>query len=271
MAEAESPLLEPSSARRGADALLGGVAPGGFVGRSGAAQGRFINVAVAADASTSAENSTTRRRSHAIRRPTRLPGRCYVSRLAAAGDGIGGSPVYTSQVIRTTVERELVRRALEGSDDAQAELFRRHVRRAWQSAFLVAGSRGLADDATQEGFMAAFAALDRFDGSRPFAPWVGRIVVNRALNLVRAEVRAGLTPSGALPVEWLDTDVVERSSVRAALSLLDPDQRAVVALRYWLDLTGPEVANALQIPLGTVHSRLSRAFETLRTTIEREP
>ena len=119
--------------------------------------------------------------------------------------------------------------------------------------------------------MAAFGALDRFDASRPFGPWVGRIVVNRALNLVRAEVRAGATLSAAPVVEWLDPDLVERSSVRAALALLDPDQRAVVALRYWLDLTGPEVADALQIPLGTVHSRLSRAFETLRTMIEREP
>ncbi len=89
-------------------------------------------------------------------------------------------------------------------------MFRRYARRAWQSAFLVVGSRGLADDATQEGFMAAFAALDRFDPARPFGPWVGRIVVNRALNLVRAEVRAGAMPSAALAVKWLDPDTVER-------------------------------------------------------------
>ena len=56
--------------------------------------------------------------------------------------------------------------------------------------------------------------------------------------------------------------------MRAALAALDADQRAVVALRFWLDLSGPEIAAALDIPLGTVHSRLARALDALRTTME---
>ena len=63
-------------------------------------------------------------------------------------------------------------------------------------------------------------------------------------------------------------DAVERSLIRSALASLDADQRAVVALRFWLDLSGPEIAHALDIPLGTVHSRLARALDVLRTTIE---
>ncbi len=126
----------------------------------------------------------------------------------------------TGQVIRTVDERELIGRAVEGCDDARGELVRRRAQRAWQSPFLVAGSRGLADEATQEGFMAAFAALDRFDASRPFGPWVGRIVVNRALNLVRAELRSSATPSVAPVVEWVDADVdrtlVGQGGARAA-------------------------------------------------------
>jgi RNA polymerase sigma-70 factor, ECF subfamily len=173
-------------------------------------------------------------------------------------------------VVRTAEESELVRQAIGGSDDAQGELFRRHVARSWQSALMVSGSRTLADDATQDGFLAAFAALDRFDTSRPFGPWVGRIVVNRALNLARGEARSAAATTGAEALEWLDPDRAENSAVRQALAVLDVDQRAVVALRFWLDLTGPEVAAALDIPLGTVSSRLARALEALRTTLEEE-
>lgn len=167
-----------------------------------------------------------------------------------------------------TSERELVRQAAAGSADACAELFRRHITRAWRSAFLVTGSRALADDATQDGFIAAFAALDRFDDSRSFAPWVGRIVVNRALDIARNDARAARRASVEdLPVP-LSFDAPERSLVRSALLSLDPDQRAVVALRFWLELSGPEIARALDVPLGTVHSRLARALDVLRTTIE---
>lgn len=171
-------------------------------------------------------------------------------------------------MIATATEQELIRQAVAGSADARAELFRRHVTRAWRSALLVTGSHAHADDATQDGFIAAFAALDRFDDSRPFAPWVGRIVVNRALDIARRDARtASGTGDHPAPVRAPD-DPADRSLVRAALATLDADQRAVVALRFWLDLSGPEIAHALQIPLGTVRSRLARALEALRTTME---
>jgi RNA polymerase sigma factor (sigma-70 family) len=175
-------------------------------------------------------------------------------------------------VIRTTTERELVRRATAGSADARAELFRRHLTRAWRSALLVTGSRSLADDATQEGFMAAFAALDQFDDSRPFAPWVGRIVVNRALNMIRADARGASRVTAAAADEFagLDRDTAEQALVRAALATLCADQRAVVALRFWLDLSGAEIAQALDVPVGTVRSRLSRALQALRRTMEEQ-
>ncbi len=175
---------------------------------------------------------------------------------------------YTESVIRTTGERDLVRQALAGSASARSELFRRYGTNAWRSALLVTGSRALADDATQEGFMAAFAALDRFDDSRAFGPWIGRIVVNRALDLARSDARATNRAVGAVAPDWIDPDPAERSFVRASLAELDADQRAVVALRFWLDVSGPEIATALQIPLGTVHSRLARALDVLRTTME---
>jgi RNA polymerase sigma-70 factor, ECF subfamily len=148
-------------------------------------------------------------------------------------------------------------------------LFRRHSDRVWRCAYLVTGSRTLADDATQDGFVAAYAALDRFDRGRAFGPWVGRIVVNRALNLVRAEQRhTARMATLSAPPDWVEEDQGVDPSIREALAALDPGQRAVVALRFWLDLTGPEIANALELPLGTVRSRLSRALDTLRTTME---
>src|ERR1043165_7611329 len=90
----------------------------------------------------------------------------------------------------------LVRAARAGDRDSASELFRRHWSGAWRAAYGISGRRALADDVASDAFERAFAALSRFDERRPFAPWLHRIVVNRALDLLRAERRlVGAEPS----------------------------------------------------------------------------
>ena len=166
-------------------------------------------------------------------------------------------------------EAQLVRRARSGSREAQALLYERYLVPAWRAALLVTGRRELAEEVVQDAFLRAFAALDRFDDARPLRPWLLRIVTNHALNVARAERRAPLEPAGVdrpMP-EWAGEDG-RAEDARRALAELSPDARAVVALRFWFDFSPPEIAAALGVPVGTVHSRLSRALAALRDVLE---
>ncbi|HEY1853047.1 MAG TPA: RNA polymerase sigma factor [Solirubrobacterales bacterium] len=165
-------------------------------------------------------------------------------------------------------ERCLVRAAQEGSAVAVADLYSAHWPRAHRAAYLVVQDAAAAEDVAQDAFLAAVDALDRFDRRRPFAPWLHRIVVNRALDWARREaLRRRLAPEGPEPeAEPRGPELGEE--LMAALRQLPPDQRAVVALRHLLEYTPGEIATMLDLPRGTVNSRLRRALDSLRTTIE---
>jgi RNA polymerase sigma-70 factor, ECF subfamily len=126
----------------------------------------------------------------------------------------------------------------------------------------------MADDIAADAFERAFAALGRFDDRRPFAPWLHRIVVNRALDLLRAERRlVGGDPLFELP----DISGVDAGSDRAlleAVAALPLQRRVVVVLRYGIGMSPDEIAKVLDLPSGTVHSRLARALDQLRAQIE---
>src|SRR5919201_5231785 len=164
-------------------------------------------------------------------------------------------------------ERAVIRRARRGSADAVEELFRRHWRGAWQAAYAVTGRRELANDVAQEAFVRAVSSLERFDDSRPFAPWLTRIAVNLGIDELRRERRLELgdaADASAGPEPESDDRVVR------AVARLGAEKRLIVALHYWLDYSTPEIARLLELPLGTVASRLSRALEELRLDLEAE-
>jgi len=163
-------------------------------------------------------------------------------------------------------ESSLIREAQRGSAAAVEELFRRHWLGVWRAAFAVTARRELADDIAQEGFVRAVAALDRFDPARPFAPWLTRIAVNLAIDELRRERRLGPLEEGAATREPVESN----DEIVRAVARLTPGRRLIVALHYWLDYSTPEIATLLELPLGTVASRLSRALEELRTDLEAE-
>src|SRR3954454_25125349 len=84
-------------------------------------------------------------------------------------------------------ERKLIREAQRGSGDALGALYARHWERAHRAAYLVVHDAAAAEDIAQEAFLSAIDNLDRFDRRRPFAPWLHRIVVNRAIDWGRRE------------------------------------------------------------------------------------
>ncbi len=167
-------------------------------------------------------------------------------------------------------ERAWVRAAQAGSEHALEQLFRQHWPMAHRAAYLIVRDAAAAEDVAQEAFLGALRALDRFDRRRPFGPWLHRIVVNRAIDLTRARAlrrEVGDPPEGEAPERppdgWSETTV-------AALGALDPDQRAAVVLRYLLDYTPGEIATMLELPRGTVNSRLRRGLDRLADELGEE-
>ena len=168
-------------------------------------------------------------------------------------------------------ERRLVRDVQRGSAAALEELFRREWPRAYRAAYLVVHDAAAAEDIAQEAFLAAVRAIDRFDRGRPFGPWMHRIVVNRAIDVTRA--RSLRREVDAEAAEWAEAPPDPPASplsgdVVAALAELSPEHRAVVVLRFVFDYTPGEIARALEMPRGTVNSRLRRALDRLGEVIE---
>lgn len=166
-------------------------------------------------------------------------------------------------------ERKLVREAQRGSREALTGLYSAHWRRAHRAAYLVVHDGVAAEDIAQDAFLAAIDALDRFDRRRPFGPWLHRIVVNKAIDWGRREalrrsVDDPISQPETPPTEALGEDLME------ALAQLPVEQRAVIVLRYLLDYTPGDVARMLDLPRGTVNSRLRRALDRLGGLIEVE-
>jgi len=157
-----------------------------------------------------------------------------------------------------------VRGAQGGSRAALEELFQLHWSRAHRAAYLVVHDAAAAEDIAQESLLAAIRNLDRFDRRRPFAPWLHRIVVNRAIDHSRARAlraETGLDPT--LPAPDAGGDGAPDGSLLAAIAALPPEQRAVIVLRHLLDYTPGEIAELLGLPRGTVNSRLRRGLDSI--------
>jgi RNA polymerase sigma-70 factor, ECF subfamily len=167
-------------------------------------------------------------------------------------------------------ERKLIGEAQRGSRDALAEIYAAHWADAHRAAYLVVHDAAAAEDIAQDAFLAAVDALDRFDRRRPFGPWLHRIVINRAIDWGRREAlrrKAGdpdELPATAAPGEAIGGELVP------ALAQLPPEQRAVIVLRHLLEYTPGEIARMLELPRGTVNSRLRRGLDQMRDLIEVE-
>jgi RNA polymerase sigma factor (sigma-70 family) len=178
---------------------------------------------------------------------------------------------------RPQVETELIERARNGDVGAFESLVRAHEDVAFRTAWVVSGGADDAEDAAQEGFVKAFAALSRFRAGAPFRPWLLTIVANEARNRRRAagrrEALALRIPEdrragGAAPSP--ETAVLareRRETLLGGMERLSDDDREVITLRYLLELSEAETAAALGVPAGTVKSRLSRALGRLRNEL----
>jgi RNA polymerase sigma-70 factor (ECF subfamily) len=162
-------------------------------------------------------------------------------------------------------ERAWVRGAQAGSEADLEALFRAHWPRAFRAAYLVVGDAAAAEDVAQESFLAAVRALDRFDRRRPFGPWLHRIVVNRAIDWSRARRLRAEQELG--DPRAVDHEPGDAAGLAGAIATLPAEQRAVIVLRHLLGYTPGEIASLLELPRGTVNSRLRRGLDALKEQV----
>jgi RNA polymerase sigma-70 factor (ECF subfamily) len=160
-------------------------------------------------------------------------------------------------------------------------LVEQHQAAAFRLAYLLLGDADEAADVAQEAFIRAYRALDRFDATRPFRPWLMRIVVNLAHNLRRATsrylaslqrlIRADPDSIGETAKGRRSEPGGEESQILwQAVRRLKPMDQQVIYLRYFLEFSEAETAETLKIAPGTVKSRTHRALNHLRVVVERE-
>jgi RNA polymerase sigma-70 factor, ECF subfamily len=186
--------------------------------------------------------------------------------------------------VTLTTDEQLVERAQAGDGDAFGEVVRRWERKIYALAYGITGSVEDARDATQETFIAAYRNLRNFRGEAQVSSWLHRIAVNQCITRQRrarvraetgldAEVEAGReqflsTAPGDSPANASESK--QRAvAVRRAVASLPQELREVVLMKEFEELTFQEIADALQIPLSTVKSRLYTALKQLRLKLER--
>ena len=170
-------------------------------------------------------------------------------------------------------DHELVAAAQGGDRRALDTLLRNHYDRIHAVCRRIAGSTRDADDAAQEAMIGIVRGLPRFDGRAKFSTWAYRIATNAALDeLRRRKRRPALAVVGDddRPLEVVDPLAertveasVERLSIDAALDRLPEEFRVAVVLRDIADLDYAEIAAALDVPVGTVKSRIARGRSQL--------
>lgn len=172
-------------------------------------------------------------------------------------------------------ERELVAAAAGGRNDAFAELVRRNEAKIRSLCLAVLGNGADADDAAQESFLKAYAALSRFRSESRFSTWIYRIAYRHCLDRIRSKRSARIESLEALFERRGDRDSVfasaegpispeDKELVHRALALLSPDHRAILWMKEGEGRRYDEIAESLGISLDGVKSKLYRAREALR-------
>ncbi|MEO7453926.1 MAG: sigma-70 family RNA polymerase sigma factor [Fimbriimonadales bacterium] len=176
----------------------------------------------------------------------------------------------------------LIERAQRGDRDAINQLVLKYQARAYQFAYRLTGNQDDASDLVAEAFVRVYTALPRFRRDAQFTTWLFRIVTNCFLD---AKKKVDRKPTDQLEDTWLDansqstiveqenpTDAVERSErenvLQKGIEALPEHQRVMIVMFHVENLSYEDIAATLDLPIGTVKSRLNRARLALREILE---
>lgn len=181
-------------------------------------------------------------------------------------------------------DHRLITECLKGDTLAFGELIRRYQDRLFNTVYRLVGGVEDAQDVVQDTFLNAYRSLDSFKGDAEFFTWLYRIAINTATSLKRKQkvalsLHGGRNGQGSIdPLDGSDGSqpghALERAEqerrIQEALSRLSPEHRAVLVLKEMEDQRYEDIAEILQLPVGTVRSRLHRARMELRKILERD-
>jgi RNA polymerase sigma-70 factor (ECF subfamily) len=177
------------------------------------------------------------------------------------------------------MEADLIQRARQGEPAAWEALMEQHQTAVFRLAYLLLGTVDEAEDVAQETFIRAYRMLNRFDPERPLRPWLLRITGNlarnhhrslgRYLNALKRFYQSEIVTheESAERENWQH---MEAQALWQAVRRLPMSDQQVIYLRFFLELSIPEMADALNVAHGTIKSRLHRALRRLRGVVEQD-
>ena len=167
-------------------------------------------------------------------------------------------------------DARLVRETLGGKLRAFEELVDRYQHQVYNVAFRITGDAADAEDVAQSAFLKAFEKLSQFNPKFKFFSWLYRIAVNEALNSEKRRHHHDVLEESEVAGEEIDEQVDRDGIVQRCIQRLPPDQRTVVILRHFEDLSYEEISRTLRLPLKTVKSRLFSARTVLRELLTQQ-
>lgn len=174
-----------------------------------------------------------------------------------------------------------IQKALSGDAKAFEWIMKKYQKRIYYTVLQVVMNHDDADDILQDTFIKAYTKLETFDSSYPFYPWLYRIAINTSLNYQKKKARlravsldevdgnnnhADLAESPSQMFDVEENELVR--NLKIALSKIPDEQRTVFILRVQDDLSYQEISDTMNISIGTVMSRLSRARDKLRNLLQ---
>ena len=179
-------------------------------------------------------------------------------------------------------DQTAISRIKQGDLNGLETLVNRYQVQAMHAAYMIVFDRSQAEDVVQAAFIKAAERIHQFDEERPFAPWFFQIVVNDALKLARKQKRyvslENLDEPAARIAEWLTDPGIQpeplleqkemRENILKAIQSLPPEQRAVIVMQYFLDMSEAEMSAKMARPLSTIKWWLRDARKRLRSLMD---
>jgi RNA polymerase sigma-70 factor (ECF subfamily) len=190
-------------------------------------------------------------------------------------------PGRSARTAETVSDNDLMEQIQGGSQDAFARLYGRYCDRAYRVARAVSTDDGKAEDSVQEGFLSVWRSRDTYRPDHASAaPWLLTVIRHRAIDVGRraATDRGQPVDEDVLEARASDDDVAgdaaqraDARDMRVLLSRLPDDQREVIVLAFYGQLTHTEIAGQLGLPVGTVKGRMRLGLHKLRAELDRAP